>query len=81
MRLKKIKEAVETLTVICKYSDSNGKAFYLRAKSLFMLKNYSAALTDLVKAKSLCNSAYPELDQYISDLKKQINKEKDNETK
>jgi hypothetical protein len=57
--------------VVCKYADQNAKAFYLRAKGLHALKNYNAALTDLVKAKSLCTSEkFPELDLYISDLKR-----------
>jgi hypothetical protein len=69
-----------------RYSETNAKAFYLRAKGLHALKNFNAALSDLMKAKSLCNSnshmqKFPELDQYITDLKRQVQKEKDQEQK
>jgi tetratricopeptide (TPR) repeat protein len=72
LRQKKYTNAIETLTVILKYDENNAKVQYLRGKALLILKNYNHALTDLCKAKSLSKGVYPEIDNLIAEVKKQI---------
>lgn len=69
--------------MIAKYDRDNAKVFYLRAKCLFSIKNYSASLSELQLAKtalgnsmSLPTETKDKMELCISDLKKQVKKEK-----